>query len=86
MDRERDRRRTVFAAIHDSAHGSLVLAQHGLVAGLEVDVPHLPVDGGAEGLAAVGAEADVHDGGAVLEGAQEGAMAGVLLFAAAARG
>ena len=44
-----------------------MLAQDSLVAGLEVYPSHMPVHAGTEGLAVIGAEADIHDGGTVLE-------------------
>ena len=43
----------------DTADGGGVPAQGGLVAGVEVDAADGPVHAGGEGLAAVGAEADV---------------------------
>ena len=61
-----------------------MLAQDGLLAALEVDPLHLPVHAGAEGLAVVRAEADVHDGRAVLEGSYQGAVARLAAAAAAA--
>ena len=57
----------MFPAIDDPPHRRVVLTQDGLIAGLEVYPSDMPVHTGTEGLAVVGAEADVHDGGAVLE-------------------
>lgn len=64
-------------AIDDPPDGSGVLAQDGLFAGLEIDPPHVPVHASAEGLSVVGTEADIHDGGAVLEGLDQAALAGL---------
>lgn len=66
---------TVLPAKHDPPHGRRVVAQGDLVAGLEVEAAHLPVHTRGEGLVAVGAEADVHDGGAVLVRLQQRAVA-----------
>ncbi len=71
----------MFAAIHDAPHGRGVLAQGGLLAGRQVDAADLPVHAGGEGLAAVGAEADVHDGGAVREGPDQGAVDAIVAVA-----
>ena len=64
----------MFPTIHDSPHGRSVLAQDGLLARLEIDALDLPIHAGAEGLVVVLAKTDIHDGGAVLDGLQEGAM------------
>lgn len=60
-------KRTVFPAIDDPPHRRVMLAQDSLVTGLEVYPPHMPVHASTEGLTVVGAEANIHDGGAVLE-------------------
>ena len=67
--------RTVFPAIDNPPDGSGVFAQDSLVAGLNVDSPDSPVHAGSESLAVVDAETDVHNGGAVLEGAHQAALA-----------
>lgn len=69
----------MFPAVDDPPYWSGMLVQDGLLAALEVDPLDLPVHTGAEGLVVVGAEADVHHGGAVLEGSQQRAVRALAL-------
>lgn len=57
----------MLATVHDLAHWRRVLAQARNLPGLEVDPADLPIHAGAVGFRVGRAEADGHDGRAVLD-------------------